>query len=232
MKIMSRSTDKAYAAIYEALTAGRLRPGEHLAEERLAREIGVSRTPVREALRRLSAEGFVEFMPNQGGRVPSLSVDDVIEIFDLRVILESYAASLAAQRITPEQLDELGELCDVMENAVAKRRSGYLEELSSGNRRFHRVLIEATRGQRLSRILTQVIEMPLMLDTYNRFSTADMNRSMRHHRELTVALAARDADWAKSVMRVHIQSARNVYLESIKNRRANGAAGDAGSKKS
>ncbi len=215
---MSKSTAKAYAAIYQALTAGKLRPGEHLAEERLAREIGVSRTPVREALRRLSAEGFVELMPNQGGKVPSLSVDDVIEIFDLRLILESYAVSLAARRITAAQLDELGRLCDIMERAVAKRSRGYIEEISTHNRRFHRVLIEAAGGQRLSRILTQVIEMPLMLDTYSRFSADDMNRSMRHHRELTAALAAHDPDWAKSVMQAHIQSARNVYLESIRAR--------------
>lgn len=212
---MSKSTDKAYAAIYTALTDGSLRPGERLAEERLAREIGVSRTPVREALRRLSAEGFVEFFPNQGGKVPFLSVDDVVEIFDLRVILESYAASLAAQKINPAQLEELNELCNKMEKAVAKRSANQLEEISTNNRRFHRILIEAARGQRLSRILTQVIEMPLMLDTYNRFSTDDMNRSMRHHRELTVALTARDGDWAEAVMRVHIQSARNVYLQSI-----------------
>jgi|SRR5665213_104371 len=215
---MSKSTDKAYAVIYEALTAGRFRPGERLAEERLAREIGVSRTPVREALRRLSAEGFVEFMPNQGGKVPSLSFDDVKEVFDLRVILESYGASLAARNITAPQLVDLAELCDSMEQAFAKRRPGYIEEISTGNRRFHRVLIEAAGGQRLSRLLPQVIEMPLMLDTYDRFSTADMNRSMRHHRELTVALDAHDADWAEAVMRVHIQSARNVYLESVKKR--------------
>jgi DNA-binding GntR family transcriptional regulator len=212
---MSKSTDKAYAAIYRALTLGRLRPGEHLAEERLAREIGVSRTPVREALRRLGAEGFVEFMPNQGGKVPSLSVDDVREIFDLRVILESYGASLAARKISKAQLDELADLCETMETAFAERKSDHIEVISTHNRRFHRVLLEAAQGQRLKRLLPQVIEMPLMLDTYNRFSTAEMNRSMRHHRELTQALAAHDADWAEAVMRVHIQSARNTYLQSI-----------------
>lgn len=224
---MSKSTDKAYAAIYRALTAGRLRPGEHLAEERLAREIGVSRTPVREALRRLSAEGFVEMMPNQGGKVPSLSFDDVQEIFDLRVVLESYGASQAARRIGASQLDELRELCDRMEQSFAKRRNGYIEDISTENRRFHRVLIEAAGGQRLSRLLPQVIEMPLMLDTYDRFSAADMNRSMSHHRELTLALAAHDADWSEAVMRVHIRSARNVYLESVRKRGAAGANGAA-----
>ena len=223
---MSKSTDKAYAAIYEALTLGRLRPGEHLAEERLAREIGVSRTPVREALRRLSAEGFVEFMPNHGGKVPSLSLDDIGEIFDLRAILESYAASLAARKINAAQLREMSELCDAMEKAFAKRRGDYIEVISTHNRRFHRILLEAARGQRLSRLLPQVIEMPLMLDTYSRFSTSDMNRSMRHHRELTEALAAHDADWAAAIMRVHIQSARNTYLESIKSA-ANGGNGAA-----
>ena len=117
---MSKSTDKAYAAIYDALTAGRFRPGEHLAEERLAREIGVSRTPVREALRRLSTEGFVEFMPNQGGRVPSLSFDDVKEIFDLRVILEGYAASLAARKMTMDKIAELRKLATAWKRLTLK----------------------------------------------------------------------------------------------------------------
>lgn len=217
MTTMSKSTDKAYAAIYKALTAGRLRPGERLAEERLAREIGVSRTPVREALRRLSAEGFIEFMPNQGGKVPLLSIADIIEIFDLRLILESHAAALAAHKIIPVQLTELGELCDGMEKAFALRRRDHIRAISTSNRRFHRIILDATRGERLTRILSQVIEIPLMVDTYNRFSAADMDRSMRHHRELTVALAAHDADWARSVMQVHIQAARNVYLESFRN---------------
>jgi DNA-binding GntR family transcriptional regulator len=225
---MSRSTDKAYAAIYQALTLGRLRPGEHLAEERLAREIGVSRTPVREALRRLSAEGFVEFMPNQGGKVPSLSFDDIREIFDLRVILESYGASLAARQINAAQLHELSELCDAMEKAFAKRRSDYIEVVSADNRRFHRILLEAARGQRLSRLLPQVIDIPLMHDTYKRFSTADMNRSMRHHRELTEALGAHDADWADAAMRIHILSARNTYLESIREPKDANVASDNG----
>lgn len=219
---MSRSTDKAYAAIYEALTAGRLRPGEHLAEERLAREIGVSRTPVREALRRLSTEGFVEFMPNQGGRVPSLSFDDIKEIFDLRVILEGYAASLSARKMSADQIKQLKDLCDGMEKAYAKRQGNYIQEISHGNRRFHRIILEAAGGQKLSRLLPQLIEMPLVLDTYNRFTKDDMNRSMRHHRELIVAIAAQDADWADAIMRSHIQSARNCYLQSVKEHGENG----------
>lgn len=219
---MSKSTDKAYAAIYDALTAGRLRPGEHLAEERLAREIGVSRTPVREALRRLSTEGFVEFMPNQGGRVPSLSFEDIKEIFDLRVILEGYAASLAARKMSVEQIEELKQLCDGMEKAYFKQRVGYIQEISRGNRRFHRIILEAAGGQKLSRLLPQLIEMPLVLDTYNRFTDDDMNRSMRHHRELIVAFAAQDADWANAIMSGHIQSARNCYLQSVRERAANG----------
>lgn len=219
---MSRSTDKAYAAIYDALTAGRLRPGEHLAEERLAREIGVSRTPVREALRRLGTEGFVEFMPNQGGRVPSLSFEDIKEIFDLRVILEGYAASLAARKMSVEQIDELKQLCDGMEKAYIKRRVDYIQEISRGNRRFHRIVLEAAGGQKLSRLLPQLIEMPLVLDTYNRFTDDDMHRSMRHHRELIVAFTAQDGDWANAIMSGHIQSARNCYLQSVRERAANG----------
>ena len=106
-----------------------------------------------------------------------------------------------------------------MEKAYAKRRSGYIKEISVGNRRFHRIILEASGGQKLSRLLPQLIEMPLILDTYNRFTSDDMNRSMRHHRELIVAFTAQDADWADAIMRGHIQSARNCYLRSIEEAR-------------
>jgi DNA-binding GntR family transcriptional regulator len=91
---------------------------------------------------------------------------------------------------------------------------------------LHRIISEAAGGQKLNRLLPQLIEMPLVLDTYNRFTDDDMNRSMRHHRELVVAFTAQDADWADAIMRGHIQSARNCYLQSFTERAAksNGAA--------
>lgn len=212
---MSKSVDKAYAAIRQAITEQHFQPGERLTEERLAEQIGVSRTPVREALRRLGADGILELLPNQGARLPSWSRDDLREIFGLRQVLEAYGAELAAARITPAQLQELRRLCEAMERLAAARTPGFIEEIAVHNRRFHRILLEAAGGARLGRLLAQIIEVPLMLNTYHRYSVADMDRSMAHHRELTQALAARDTTWAGAVMRAHIQAGRNVYLTSV-----------------
>jgi DNA-binding GntR family transcriptional regulator len=212
---MSKSVDKAYAAIRDAIVEQRFQPGERLTEERLAEEIGVSRTPVREALRRLSADGFLELLPNQGARLPAWSVEDVREIFGLRLALEGFGAEAAASRITPDQVAELRRLCDAMERLAAGRKPGFIDEIANHNRRFHRILVEAAGGTRFARILAQVIEVPIVLKTYHRYSVADMDRSMAHHRELTQALAARDATWAGAVMRAHIQAGRAAYLTGL-----------------
>ena len=119
---MSKSVDKAYAAIRQAIADQHFQPGERLTEERLAEQIGVSRTPVREALRRLSADGILELLPNLGARLPSWSMDELDEIFGLRQVLEAYGAELAAVRISPAQLAELRQLCDSMERLAAGRR--------------------------------------------------------------------------------------------------------------
>jgi DNA-binding GntR family transcriptional regulator len=212
---MSKSVDKAYAAIRKAIVDQQFLPGERLTEERLAEQIGVSRTPVREALRRLSADGLLELLPNQGARLPAWSVEDVREIFGLRLALETHGAELAAGKITAGQLAELRQLCDAMERLAAGRKPGFIEEIATHNRRFHRILIEAAGGARLARLLAQIIEVPLMLNTYHRFSVADMDRSMAHHRELVQALSVHDATWSGAVMRAHIQAGRNVYLKGF-----------------
>ncbi len=212
---MARSVEKAYTAIRKAIIAQRFQPGERLKEERLAEEIGVSRTPVREALRRLSSEGLLQLMPNQGVTVPAWSSKDVEDIFGLRLALETYGVEQAAVRATREQVGQLESLCRQMEALVAEGKNGYLTKVADRNRAFHRILAEAGGGPLLGRLLFQVIEMPLMMNTYHRYSEQEMARSLNHHRELTQALRARDQIWAAAVMAAHIQAGRNTYMGSL-----------------
>lgn len=212
---MARSVEKAYLAIRKAITAQRFQPGERLKEERLAQELGVSRTPVREALRRLSAEGLLQLTPNQGVTVPAWSTQDIEQVFGLRLALETYGVQQAATRIGRSQLEELETLCGEMEAFVAARKTGYLTRVADRNRAFHRIMAEAGGGPLLGRLLFQVVEMPLMMNTYHRYSEAEMARSMGHHRELTQAMRAHDPVWAGAVMAAHIQAGRNTYMSSL-----------------
>jgi DNA-binding GntR family transcriptional regulator len=212
---MAQSVEKAYTAIRKAIIGQRFRPGERLKEERLAAELGVSRTPVREALRRLSAEGLLQLMPNQGVTVPAWSPKDVEDIFGLRLALETYGVEQSAVRATREQIEELETLCSEMEALVADGRPGHLTKVADRNRAFHRILAESGGGALLGRLLFQVIEMPLMMNTYHRYSGQELQRSLHHHRELTQAIRARDQIWAAAVMASHIQAGRNTYMRSV-----------------
>ena len=157
-----KAVEKAYSTIRNGILEGRFPPNSRITEQEIAAESGVSRTPVREALRRLQAEGLLQFVPNQGAVVASWSARDIEEIFELRAMLESYVASLAAEHATAEQIAILENLAERQFVASKGRGTGTLETISALNSEFHRILQEAAGSQRLDAILSNLIEVPLV----------------------------------------------------------------------
>ncbi|GAA2361098.1 GntR family transcriptional regulator [Saccharopolyspora halophila] len=213
---MSQAAARAYRALREDILNG-LRPaGTRLREEQLAEEYGLSRTPVREAIRRLQADGLVQVVPNRGAEVVSLSPEDTEEIFGLRSMLESYAARNAALR--GADVTRLRELCEAMEQQIARLDEGAADEahdeITRLNMEFHRVIHEAGGRRLLPELLSRVIEVPLVRRTFHQYSTAELNRSFTQHRELADAIAAGDGDWAHAVMQSHVLAARATLLRS------------------
>lgn len=206
---MAGSQQRAYDTIRSGITSGSYPSGLHLRAADLADRIGISRTPVREALRRLHAEGLVEFVPNRGAFVSGLSETDVAEVFDLRVVLEGHAAELAAKRLTRDQRAELGAATDEMERCVERGRD--LHGITHANDRFHSLIIAAAASRRLSATIASVVEMSLIARTFTIFTDAQLRRSVSHHRELITAFEARDGTWAAAIMSSHIRAAYNVY---------------------
>ena len=206
---MAKAAELAYQAIRDGIIEGRFRAGARLREEEIAEATGVSRTPVREALRRLDAEGLVEFLPNRGAHVASWSSEELEQIFDLRALLEGYGAKLAAPRATAEVIAELESLADRME-ATARRTSdpGAVDEVSTLNNAFHRVILQTAGNDRLAALLSSLVELSLVHRTFRRYSPEALARSMAHHRELIDALRAGDGPWAESVMTSHVLAAR------------------------
>lgn len=207
-----RATDVAYSAIRQGLIAGRWPAGSHLRETELADEFGISRTPVREALRRLASEQMVEFEPHLGARVPGWSEQDLEEIFALRVQLESYAAGEAARHATPDQVAELGQLARDMEQAAFGLTQPDYVRITEANDRFHRLIVTASGNRRLMSLVGTLIEIPLVIRTFARFDEQAMARSVRQHFDLVQAIADHNADWAIAVMRAHIHAGRQVML--------------------
>ena len=205
-----RAVDRAYEAVRSGILGGRYLAGARLTEQDIATSVGVSRTPVREALRRLDAEGLVEFTPNLGAVVTTWNEEDSDEIFDLRAMLEAYGVRRATVRATDAQIAEMRRLAESQYRESVERKAGHLERIGDLNSQFHRRMQEAAGSPRLARALAGLIEAPLMMRTFQKYTAEDLQRSAQHHLEIVSALEARDAEWAASVMFSHVHAARGA----------------------
>lgn len=201
---MTSSTDKAYDFIKSAVMHGALNAGDRVKEEEVAERLGVSRTPVRHALQKLTAQGFVEMLHHQGARVVDWSSQDLAEITDLRALLEGFGARVAAAKISSAQIEELRRLASDMEAAAARGGVDDLETITELNSRFHMTIIEASGNRRLAEVIGNLAHPLLVQRRFSGFSPDRLTRSMMHHREIIDALERRDGDWANAIMRSHI----------------------------
>jgi DNA-binding GntR family transcriptional regulator len=208
-----RPADRAYAWIRDRIFAGRFAPGAHLKEEELAARIGVSRSPVRDALRRLSGEGMVAMERDRGTYVNEFTREEIDEIFQLRAALEAYGAALAAQRMTPAVADRLDALAAKMEALERKKGADVFSRFSLLNNEFHRTILATAGSRRLESLLEPLLSIPVfLLKHYNwRGVEVDIKRSNVEHRELIDALRARDTVWSRTRMQAHVISRRPRY---------------------
>lgn len=202
-----------FETLRDAIITGKLGPGERLMEIQLAEEMGVSRTPVREAIRKLELEGFVVMVPRKGAYVAGVSIKDIADVFEVRAALEALAASLAAERITDEELDQL-ERSLVSINEVSDGKN--INKVVESDIDFHDLLYQASRNQKLINIITNLKEQ---LQRYRATSLAVTGRTkdaVDEHRAIVEALAERNGELAAELARRHIENAENVMLEAIK----------------
>lgn len=204
---MSRASEKAYREIREQLLRGAFKPGERLVEDELAALCGVSRTPIREALRRLASDMFVRQVPNHGTFVIETSENDVEDLFDLRAMLEGYAAARAARRVTAAALEQLDAEVARIDDALSARGAYYLDTFLDANRRIHALIVGLAESERLRIMLGSLTEQSVVLGTLHRYSMEDLKRSNAHHKEIVAALRAGDATWAQAIMIAHIHAA-------------------------
>jgi DNA-binding GntR family transcriptional regulator len=204
---MTTASDRAYEIIRAQILNGYFAGGVHLRESELTVLCGVSRTPVREALRRLALSGMVVFTPHQGARVSNLDPDEIDEIYTLRAMVEGHAAKRAAARISRSELERLKRLAAEMEASVQTRSDTGAAAFLTANQEFHQIIMQAAASSRLSAMISLVFEVPLAQRTLSHYSDRELARSMNHHRELITALEAHDGGWAEAIMRSHIFAA-------------------------
>jgi DNA-binding GntR family transcriptional regulator len=213
---MATAGSHAYKILRQLILDGKLAPGDRIREEEMCEVCGTSRTPVREALRRLSSEGWVLFEPNHGAQVATISGEDLEDIYRLRAMVEGYAAERAAERLTQSQLQRLKVLADVMEDAVRRKHEPINEIFTPANTEFHQILLKAAGSKRLPRIAATVVEMPLVLRALASYSFEERLRSAMQHHELIAAFEARDPSWAGATMRGHVLGAYWALIRSVK----------------
>lgn len=215
---------RAYAHIRRKMAAGELMMGSHLSEEALAREIGISRTPVREALNRLGTQGFVEHVPNVGTFVKKFTRQELWELLELRELLEGYAAARAAARMGPAQLDELQILCDRMRQVCHKLRTHKqadfppeaIKRFNLADESFHMILLRASGNAQVERLvedyglITNLCRRTFPMPATMRFST--LFWSWAAHVRILRALQAHDDERARRWMSDHISRSKATIM--------------------
>lgn len=207
---MTRAADRAYAEIRSLILSGDVAAGTQLTEEQLADICGVSRTPVRDALRRLEAELYIVRSDSQRAFVADWSHADVDEMFTLRGMLEAHAARRAATRFDADGLAAL-HACNAVIEAAVRQDQPDIPAFLSGNREFHRLIVDAAQSPRLAVTLATLVEQPVVRRTALHYGRDQLARSASEHRELILAFEARDADWAHAVMMGHIRRAFHAF---------------------
>lgn len=202
---------KAYSVIKDRILTCQYAPGSALNEGRLADELEISKTPVRQALAMLAHEGFVEVLPRQGYRVTDLSITDVQEIFNLRLLLEPAAAAMAADHATAEQLQELRALAEEHESADHDDYEAFVTQA----RAFHVKLAEASGNGRLASTLTHLLEEMQRLYLSGFDIRAGIEQQRGDHRDLVAALLKGNQHLAHEIAVRQIESSRERVMESL-----------------
>lgn len=201
----------AYEMIRSLILSGAYISGDPMPEEELAARLQVSRTPVREALNRLQAEGIVERHANRRAYLAEVNPTTVVDIFEVRARLEPMAARLAASRVDDEFLRLLQERVEAMEAARTAHEPD-LRLYRQANEDFHWAILKQSGSGALDVTVRGVARRRITSPTFRGWTAEEIARSQSHHRELLAAFRAADAAWAESVMTTHLYAARAAYL--------------------
>lgn len=207
--------DVVFENIREAILEGRLEPGKRLMETQLADELGVSRTPVREAIRKLELEGLVIMLPRKGAYVAEMSKQDLLEVLEIRSGLESLAAYLAADRMDKDELEKLKSIQDELEVYADKSDvSGMLKK----DVEFHECIFNSTDNLRLIALMSSLWEQVYRFRLIYMSDYTAIKSIVDEHREIIRALEARDDELSARLAKKHIDMAERYMLEKMVSR--------------
>lgn len=205
----------------DAIITGVLKPGERLMEIQLAEELGVSRTPVREAIRKLELEGFVIMIPRRGTYVADMSIKDINEVFEVRTALDVLAAGLAAERITEDELEQMERLLVQIGEHIEK---GDMDKIVEVDSKFHDILYQASRNDRLVGIINNLREQLTRFRSISMSYPGRLKNTLEEHSRMVEALAARNSELAQQLAVEHMENSEQTLLLDFNERRHSGGS--------
>lgn len=215
-------------SLREAIRSGVLKPGERIMEIQIAEELGVSRTPVREAIRKLELEGYVVMMPRRGTYVASMSIRDINEIFEIRTALESLSNGLAADHITDEELEHLQRLLVIIGGYI---KEGNIEKIVETDIEFHDMMYHAARNTRLVGIISNLRDQLTRFRTLSMSYPGRLEATIEEHRLIVEAIARGDRKAASKAAERHMENSEKTLLKAMEAMKKKTAAKEPAKKK-
>jgi len=210
---MKKGMEFAYDTMRKRILSGQYEPGTQLKEERLAEELGMSRTPIRAALKKLSDDKLVSVEANRGVFVAGWTRWDIEEMFSLRALLEPHAARLAAERATEDDIANLNRINAEMASAIKSRSDDAVLRVQAANREFHMHLLDCAKSQRLKSMLVTLIDMPVITRSFFLYSVPDFARSLQQHEDIAYAVQTHDGQLACNLMESHIRLSYRRFMK-------------------
>jgi DNA-binding GntR family transcriptional regulator len=206
-------SQRVYTVLKAAIIKGDLEVGAKLTEAKMAAQLGVSKTPVREALRQLAEEEFVRITPNQGVVVSKISIEDIKDFLQLRMALEGFAANLAAKRISKKEIKELEKYNEQMYKfATEKDLAAFAKE----NDKFHNLLLHASGNKRLTRTASNFTDIAYRFWLKSLNEPEKLKSSLEEHSNILTALKKKDPEQAERLTRIHLNNALRMILNNKK----------------
>jgi DNA-binding GntR family transcriptional regulator len=194
------ASEKAYHLIKEKIITLELGPSSVIDEHSLMKELGLGRTPIREALQRLDAEGLVHIVPRRGMFVADISITDLQEIFEVRIVLAGFCARVAAQRVTANQIAQMEAVLQDLEQV----QSGDYKTLMEIDRRFQRLMYKTAGNDILAESLDRLYDLSLRIWYLVLYQLGDVRDAIEQHRQVLEALKAKDGARAEALIKEHI----------------------------
>jgi len=202
-------SDIVFQTLQADITRGKIRPGTKISETELAKQYGISRGPLREALNRLESRRLIERIPHVGARVVSLSLKELLEIYQVREALEGLACRLAAENMNEEEIKKLRELLEKHGNDD-EIQSGYAYFQKEGDTDFHHLIITGSKNEHLAwQIISDMYHLLRMYRYQCSLSEGRPQKALKEHLAILEAIADHDGDLAEMLMRKHIRQARD-----------------------